>query len=97
MTLNAILFGTPFYLIKWVDWMAIEVLGRGSWLRTLVGPYTLTLIPRLTMLSLSFVVDWCVYQICLLYKHSFNQCLSTLASSTGRNSFVLFSIQKLTD
>ena len=33
------------------------------------------------MLILSFVVDWCVYQICKLYRHNYNQCLTTLASS----------------
>ena len=33
------------------------------------------------MLVLSFSVDYCVYKICVLYKHSYNRCLTTLASS----------------
>ena len=33
------------------------------------------------MLCLSLTVDFTVYQICKLYKHSYNQCLTTLASS----------------
>ena len=33
------------------------------------------------MFCLSLTVDFTVYQICKLYKHSYNQCLTTLASS----------------
>ena len=46
-----------------------------------MGPYLVLLIPRLAMLALSFSVDYCVYKICVLYKHSYNRCLTTLASS----------------
>ena len=38
-------------------------------------------LPRMVMLALSFISDYTVYQICVLYKHSYNQCLTTLASS----------------
>ena len=48
---------------------------------SVVGPYLVSLLPRLTMLVLSFSVDYCVYKICVLYKHSYNRCLTTLASS----------------
>ena len=47
----------------------------------MVGPYLVMLMPRLAMLALSFSVDYCVYKICVLYKHSYNRCLTTLASS----------------
>ena len=47
----------------------------------MVGPYLVLLIPRLAMLALSFSIDYCVYKICVLYKHSYNRCLTTLASS----------------
>ena len=50
-------------------------------LQLFLGPYTLQLVSRLVMLLLSFSVDFTVYQICKLYKHSYKQCLSTLASS----------------
>jgi hypothetical protein len=30
---------------------------------SLIGPSLVFLVPRLVMLSLSFVVDWCVYQV----------------------------------
>ena len=33
------------------------------------------------MLLLSFISDYTTYQICILYKANFNQCLTTLASS----------------
>merc|ERR1719309_219468 len=46
-----------------------------------IGPYVIHLIPRIIMLIMSFSVDFMIYQICKLYKHSFNQCLTTLASS----------------
>ncbi len=48
---------------------------------TLISSYTVLLAPRLVMLFLSFTVDYCVYQICVLYQHNFNRCLTTLASS----------------
>ena len=48
---------------------------------SVVGAYLVLLIPRLAMLALSFSVDFCVYKICVLFKHSYNRCLTTLASS----------------
>ena len=48
---------------------------------SVVGPYLVLLMPRLAMLALSFSMDYCVYKICVLYKHSYNRCLTTLASS----------------
>ena len=72
MTVNAVMFGTPFWALKGADQFAQAFLGTPL-LGVVAGPYLMTLIPRLVMLSLSFVVDWCVYQICVLYKHSFNQ------------------------
>ena len=48
---------------------------------SVVGAYLVLLMPRLAMLALSFSVDFCVYKICVLFKHSYNRCLTTLASS----------------
>ena len=76
MTLNHMLFGTPLYTLKVLDYVLYTVTG---W--SLIGPSLVFLLPRLVMLVLSFVVDWCVYQVCKLYRHNFNQCLTTLASS----------------
>ena len=61
---------------------------------TLVSSYTVLLVPRLAMLLLSFTVDYCVYQVCLLYRHSFNRCLVTLASSYV---MLLYSTRTLTN
>ena len=76
MTLNHMLFGTPLYTLKVLDYVLYTVT---EW--SLIGPSLVFLLPRLVMLVLSFVVDWCVYQLCKLYRHNFNQCLTTLASS----------------
>ena len=76
VTFNMILFGGPLYLLKLADYVLNFPTG---W--TLIGPYLVKLVPRLVMLALSFISDYTVYQICLLYKHSYNQCLTTLASS----------------
>ena len=48
---------------------------------TIIGPYLIGFIPRFVMLLLSFISDYTTYQICILYKANFNQCLTTLASS----------------
>jgi len=48
---------------------------------TLISQYTVLLLPRLSMLALSFSLDYAVYNVCLLFKHSYNRCLTTLASS----------------
>ena len=76
MTANMVIFGGPLYFLKILDYIFNFFTG---W--TLIGPYIIKLIPRLVMLSLSFISDYTVYQICNLYKHSYNQCLTTLASS----------------
>ena len=76
VTFNMVLFGTPLYLLKALDYVFNFITG---W--TLIGPYIVKLLPRLVMLALSFISDYTIYQICVLYKHSFNQCLTTLASS----------------
>lgn len=76
VTLNMIIFGGPLYAVKVLDYVFHFVTG---W--TMIGPYLVSLVPRLVMLGLSFISDFTVYQICILYKHSFNQCLTTLASS----------------
>ena len=76
MTINMLVFGTPLYLLKFLDFFLSLTIG---W--SIVTPYLVMIIPRLTMLCLSFLVDWILYQICILYKHRYNQCLTTLASS----------------
>ena len=89
MTVNTIVFGGPLYVLRVFDYLTWNFLGI-----SLVVPYIVKVIPRLTMLTLSFVVDWCVYQICVLYKHNFNQCLSTLASSMV---MLVYSTRSFTD
>lgn len=76
MVLSTVLIGTPLYGLKLANAILFHYTGL-----TVVTPYLVLLLPRLVMLVLSFSVDWCVYQICLLYRHSFNKCLTTLASS----------------
>ena len=70
MTINMLVFGTPLYLVKMVDWLLSFLIG---W--SIISPYVVMMVPRFTMLCLSFLVDWVVYQICVLYKHRYNQCL----------------------
>jgi len=70
------LYGVPLFFLKYVNMYFYNLYG---W--NFIGPFLLQLLPRLVMLMLSLTVDFTVYQICKLYKHSFNQCLTTLASS----------------
>ena len=76
MTLNMAIFGGPLYLLRTCDFVVYTVTG---W--NVISSYTINLVPRLIMLALSFISDYAVFQICHLYQHSFNQCLTTLASS----------------
>ena len=64
------------FMFQAINYMTYRFFGL-----SVVGPYLVSLLPRLTMLVLSFSVDYCVYKICVLYKHSYNRCLTTLASS----------------
>ncbi len=77
MTLPAVVYGGPLLALKSVSF-ALDYFFPGM---SLISSYTVLLAPRLAMLALSFSVDYCVYQVCVLYKHSFNRCLTTLASS----------------
>ena len=70
------LFGVPLTLLKYINLYFYSRLGL-----SFLGPYLLMVVPRLVMLALSLCVDLTVYKICVLYKHSYNQCLATLASS----------------
>ena len=70
MTINMMVFGTPLYLVKFVDMALSLIIGY-----SIITPYVVMVVPRLTMLCLSFTVDWILYQICVLYKHRYNQCL----------------------
>jgi len=75
-SLPFLVYGLPVYLLSVLNWRLNHFTG---W--NIIGPFLLELIPRLIMLLLSFSVDFMIYQICKMYKHSFNQCLTTLASS----------------
>lgn len=44
-------------------------------------PYLLLTLPRLSSCLLSFICDWCLYQICLLYGQNYHTRLLTFASS----------------
>ena len=70
------LYGLPLTALKYVNEYIHHLQG---W--NIIGPFLLQLIPRLMMLMLSLTVDFSVYQVCKLYRHSYNQCLTTLASS----------------
>ena len=70
------LYGLPLTALKYVNEYIHHLQG---W--NIIGPFLLQLIPRLVMLLLSLSVDFSVYQVCKLYRHSYNQCLTTLASS----------------
>ena len=71
-----VLYGLPLTTLKYVNQYLHHLHG---W--NMIGPFLLQLIPRLVMLVLSLSVDFTVYQVCKLYRHSYNQCLTTLASS----------------
>ncbi len=76
MVLPTALFGTPLYALKLANAIVYHYLGV-----SVVWPYLVLVLPRIVMLAMSFSVDYCVYQICVLYRHSYNKCLTTLASS----------------
>ena len=91
------LYGVPLFFLKYVNMYFYNLYGWnfiGPFLLQLLPRYSSKywfnlksiyfihhLLFRLVMLILSLTVDFTVYQICKLYKHSFNQCLTTLASS----------------
>ena len=70
------LYGLPLIGLKYVNMYVHNNFGIN-----ILGPYIIQLVPRIIMLIMSFSVDFMIYQICKLYKHSYNQCLTTLASS----------------
>ena len=76
MTLPLTLFGSPLFLYKGVNALLFHHTGFNF-----VTPYMVYIVPRLVMLALSFVIDYCVYKICILYKDHYNRCLTTLSSS----------------
>jgi len=76
MTLQSIVIGGPLSVLKCLDYLVYLFTGF-----SIIGPYIVLILPRIIMLVLSFTVDYCVYKVCSLYRHSYNQCLTTLASS----------------
>jgi len=75
-TVTYMVYGIPLTLVKIVNSLLYHYLGLN-----VVGPLLVDLLPRVVLLLLSFCIDFMVYKICVLYKHSFNQCLTTLSSS----------------
>jgi len=75
-TIPFLLYGLPLYTLKLLNFGLHEYFQIN-----LLGNVIIGLVPKLVLLLLSFSVDFLVYQVCRLYKHSYNQCLSTLASS----------------
>jgi len=75
-TVSYSLYGIPLTILRVINTCLYHYLGIN-----IVGPLLVDLLPRVVLLVLSFSVDFMVYQICVLYKHNFNQCLTTLASS----------------
>lgn len=45
------------------------------------GPYTVLVFPRLFICLLSFIVDYCLYKICIIYGQNYKTRLCVLASS----------------
>ena len=89
MVLPNVLYAGPLYLVKGLNHVLWHYTGLN-----LVGRFVIYLVPRLVMLALSFVTDVCLYKICVLYKHSYNKCLTTLASSYV---MLVFSTRTLTN
>lgn len=48
---------------------------------SLIGVYSISFLIKMTSFLLTLILDYCVYQFCCLFEHTFNQCLTTLASS----------------
>lgn len=76
MVVPTLLYGSPLQILKGFNALVHYYTG---W--RVISSYWTLVLPRLVMVALSFVVDYTVYQICLLHKHSYNKCLTTLASS----------------
>ncbi|XP_040583130.1 GPI mannosyltransferase 4 [Lepeophtheirus salmonis] len=72
-----VLYGLPLSLLRGVNFLFHHYTGYNFF----IGSFMVSLIPRIVILTSSFIVDFTVYKICILYKHSYNQCLTTLASS----------------
>lgn len=71
-----LVFGPPFHLIRLLNPYAKTYLNLD--LRT---PYFLLVIPRLFICSLSFINDYCLYEICVIYGQNFKTRLNIFASS----------------
>ena len=76
MVLPTVIFGAPLSALKTANFLLNHYTGLN-----LISGHLVLLVCRMVMLVLSFSVDYCVYKICVLYKHNYNQCLTTLASS----------------
>lgn len=76
VTTPMILYGIPMWAFRAADFMLFNVTG---W--SLISPYLLVILPRLSMFVLSLILDYCVFHICVIYKHSYNRCMTTMASS----------------
>lgn len=68
--------GASLKLLKSVDYFAKEYLNTVA-----VTPYTLVLFPRFLMCCLSFLVDYCLYKICVNNNEKYASRISVLASS----------------
>jgi len=75
-SINYLIYGVPLSGLKVFNFVLHHYLGIN-----IIGNFLLRLTPKLVLFLLSLVVDFLVYQVCKLYKHSYNQCLTTLASS----------------
>jgi len=75
-SLPMFVYGSPLYLLKFLNYLLHFYTGIN-----VITPYLLHLIPKVILLLLSFSIDFTVYQICKLYKHDYNKCLTTLSSS----------------
>ena len=76
MVLPMAVYGIPLYTLKLFNSLLYYHTGL-----SIITSYLVFVIPRISMLCLSFVMDYCIYNTCLIYNHSFNRCLTTLASS----------------
>lgn len=70
---------TPPYLTVGISHQILKALNLFLWTQfriTIITPYFVVLFPRLLICCLSFVVDWCLYRICLANSEKYkSRCL----------------------
>lgn len=76
MLVPQLVFGPPLYLLRFLTPYTERYLNVD-----LCTPYYLLTVPRLVLCLLSFINDYCIYRICVLYGHNYKTRLTIFASS----------------